>query len=188
MMNGSRRRQAFKGARCLGAGEQSDFYFDPHTKQYTGQENVLEGWCPAIRVADKAMHSDFIHAAAGEPLYFETSDKFCDLRQRFFEVVERYRQVLEWPQERVLSWMVDRAIFGQEVFEKVLCDEGMHLITWEKGYQAQSWPPVDGVSGSKVIERADDIRSYHLQYWDRAGPKRSDCARSWCRRPNSRTI
>jgi len=110
------------------------------------------------------------------------------LRQRFFEVVERYRQVLEWPQERVLSWMVDRAIFGQEVFEKVLCDEGMHLITWEKGYQAQSWPPVDGVSGSKVIERADDIRSYHLQYWDRAGPKRSDCARSWCRRPNSRTI
>ena len=27
-------------ARCLGAGEQSDFYFDPHTKQYTGQENA----------------------------------------------------------------------------------------------------------------------------------------------------
>jgi hypothetical protein len=89
-------------ARRLGAGEQSDFYFDPHTKQYTGQENVLEGWCPAIRSADKAMHSDFIHTAAGEPLYFETSDNFCDLRQRFFGVVERCRQVLEWPQERVL--------------------------------------------------------------------------------------
>jgi hypothetical protein len=41
-------------ARCLGVGEQSDFYFDPHTKQYTGQENVLQGWCPAIRSADKA--------------------------------------------------------------------------------------------------------------------------------------
>ena len=41
-------------ARCLGAGEQSDFYFDPHTKQYTGQENVLQGWCLAIRGADKA--------------------------------------------------------------------------------------------------------------------------------------
>jgi hypothetical protein len=162
-------------ARCLGVGEQSDFYFDPHTKQYTGQENVLQGWCPAIRGADKAMHSDFIHTAAGEPLYFETSDNFCDLRQRFFEVVERCRQVLQWPQERVLSWVVDRAIFGQEVFEKVLCDEGMHLITWEKGYQAQSWPPAGGVSGSMVIERArnraDDIRSYHLQYWDRRWPK-----------------
>jgi len=161
--------------RQLGAGEQSDFYFDPHTKQYTGQENVLQGWCPAIRCADKAMHSDFIHTAAGEPLYFETTDNFSDLRQRFFEVVERCRQVLEWPQERVLSWVVDRAIFGQEVFDKVLCDPGMHLITWEKGYRAQNWPPTCGASGSMVIERArnraDDIRSYHLQYWDRRWSK-----------------
>ena len=162
-------------ARCLGADEQSDFYFDPHTKQSTGQEHVLQGWCPAIRSADKAMHSDFIHTAAGEPLYFETSDNFCDLRQRFFEVVERCRQVLEWPRGRVLSWVVDRAIFGREVFEKVLGDEGMHLITWQKDYQAQNWPPAGGVSGSMVIERtrnhADDIRSYHLQYWDRRWPK-----------------
>jgi hypothetical protein len=30
-------RLACFNARCLGAGEQSDFYFDPHTKQYTGQ-------------------------------------------------------------------------------------------------------------------------------------------------------
>ncbi len=168
-------RLACFNARCLGAGEQSDFYFDPHTKQYTGQENVLQGWCPAIRGADKAMHSDFIHTAAGEPLYFETSDNFSDLRQRFFELVERCRQVLEWPQERAMSWVADRGIFGQEVFEKVLCDERMHLITWEKGYQAQSWPPAEGVSGSMVIERtrnrADDIRSYHLQYWDRRWPK-----------------
>ena len=51
-------------------------------------------------------------------------------------MVERCRQVLEWSQERVLSWVVDRAIFGQEVFEKVLCDEGMHLITWEEGLSA----------------------------------------------------
>jgi hypothetical protein len=162
-------------SRCLGAGEQSDFYFDPHTKQYTGQENVLQGWCPAIRSADKAMHSDFIHTAAGEPLYFETSDNFYDVRQRFFEVVERCRQVLESPQARVLSWVVDRAIFGREVFEKVLNDASMHLITWEKGYQAQSWPPAGGLGGSMVIERtrnrADDIRSYHLQYQDRLWPK-----------------
>ena len=159
----------------LGSGEQSDFYFDPHTKQYTGQQNVLQGWCAAIRWADKAMHSDFIHTVAGEPLYFETTDNFSDLRQRFFEVVQRCRQVMKWPQERVLSFVVDRAIFGKEVFEKVLSDPALHLITWEKGYQGQSWPPAGGVSGSMVIERArnraDDIRSYHLQYWDRPWPK-----------------
>ena len=104
---------------------------------------------PAIRSADKAMHSDFIHTAAGEPLYFETSDNFADLRQRFFEVVERCRQVMKWPQERVLSWVVDRAIFGKEVFEKVLCDAALHLITWEKGYERQSWPPAGRRSAAR---------------------------------------
>jgi len=162
-------------ARQISADTQRDFYFDPHTQHYTGEQNVLEGWCPAIRWADTALHSDFIHTAAGQPLYFETTDNFADLRERFFGVVERCRKVLECPPERVLTWVVDRGIFGKEVFEKVLADPRMHLITWEKGYEAQSWPPAGGVSGSMVIERArnkaEDIRSYHLQYWDRLWPK-----------------
>lgn len=162
-------------AQQIGADAQSQFYFDPHTKHYTGQENVLEGWCPAIRWADKAMHSDFIHTVAGEPLYFETTDNFADLRQRFFDVVKRCRQVMKWPEERVLSFVVDRAIFGKDVFDKVLADPALHLITWEKGYRREDWPPPGGISGSMVIERArnraEDIRSYHLQYWDRTWPK-----------------
>jgi hypothetical protein len=162
-------------AQQIGAESQSQFYFDPHTKHYTGEQNVLEGWCAAIRWADKAMHSDFIHTVSGEPLYFETTDNFADLRQRFFDVVQRCRQVMKWPPERVLSFVVDRAIFGKEVFEKVLADPVLHLITWEKGYQKQPWPPPGGISGSMVIERArnraDDIRSYHLEYWDRTWPK-----------------
>ena len=161
-------------ARQIAADQQSDFYFDPHTKHYTGQQNVLEGWCSAIRWADKAVHSDFIHTVEGQPLYFETTDNFADLRERFFAVVAQCRQELEWPAERVLTWVVDRAIFGKEVFAKVLADPALHLITWEKGYEAQSRPPAGGVSGSMVIERArnraDDIRSYHLEYWDRAWP------------------
>ena len=62
------------------------------------------------------MHSDFIHTVAGEPLYFETTDNFADLRERFFQVVQRCRQVMQWPPERVLSFVVDRAIFGQRGF------------------------------------------------------------------------
>ena len=162
-------------AQQIGADAHRQFYFDPHTKHYTGQENVLEGWCPAIRWADKAVHSDFIHTVAGEPLYLETTDNFADLRQRFFDVVQRCRQVLKWPAERVLTFVVDRAIFGKEVFEKVLTDPALHLITWEKGYAQQAWPPSGGISGSMVIERArnraEDIRSYHLEYWDRPWPK-----------------
>jgi hypothetical protein len=161
-------------ARQIGADAQSQFYFDPHTKHYTGEQNVLEGWCATIRWADKAMHSDFIHTVLGEPLYFETTDNFADLRQRFFEVVKHCRQTMKWPVERVLTFIVDRGIFGKEVFEKVLADPALHLITWEKGYERQNWPPPGRISGSIVIERArnraEDIRSYHLEYWDRTWP------------------
>jgi hypothetical protein len=75
----------------------------------------------------------------------------------------------------VLSFVVDRGIFGHEVFEQVLADAALHLITWEKGYQAQTWPPPGGITGTMVIERArnraEDVRAYHLQYWDRPWPK-----------------
>ncbi len=162
-------------AQQVGAEGQSQFYFDPHTKHYTGEQNVLEGWCPAIRWADKALHSDFIHTLLGEPLYFETTDNFADLRQRFFEVIEHCRQALKWPAERVLTFIVDRGIFGKEVFERVLADPALHLITWEKGYERQHWPPPGGISGALVIERprnrAEDIRSYPLEYWDRTWPQ-----------------
>lgn len=41
-------------ARQIAAEKQGDFYFDPHTKHDTGQQNVLEGWCPAIRWAERS--------------------------------------------------------------------------------------------------------------------------------------
>ena len=166
----------------INADTRNEFYFDPHTKHYTGQEKVLKGWCAAIRWADKALHSDFIHTVEGAPLYFETTDNFDDLRQRFFGVVERCRDVLRWPKQRVVSFVVDRAIFGQEVFDQVLADPTLHLITWEKGYQAGAWPPPEGSSGSLVIQRArnraEDLRSYHLEY----------CDRPWAKDPRLRQI
>ena len=156
-----------------GLSQSNDFYFDPHTQRYTGQQNVLKGWCPAVRLADKALHSDFVHTNRGEPIYFETTDNFEDLRQRFFAVLARCRKVHRWPAERVLTAVVDRGIFGAEVFEKVLADPGLHLITWQKGYVAQSWDP-KAVQGRLVMERArnaaDDLRSYHFEYLDRDWP------------------
>ena len=148
----------------------SDFYFDPHTKHYTGEQNVLKGWCPGIRLADKALHTDFVHTVRGEPIYFETTDNFEDLRQRFFAVTERCRKGLAWPPDRVVTWVVDRGIFGAEVFERVLADPTLHLITWQKGYVAQEWK-TEEVSGRLVMERARnhalDLRSYHFEYVDR---------------------
>jgi len=36
----------------------SDFYYDPHTKQYTGTQKILKGWCGSLGHPDKALHSD----------------------------------------------------------------------------------------------------------------------------------
>jgi hypothetical protein len=147
----------------------ADFYFDPHTKHYTGEQNVLKGWCARIRWADKVLQSDFIHTAGGAPLYFETTDSFEDMRERFFGVIARARARLKWPAQRVVSYVVDRGIFAAEVFEKVLADPSHHLITWQKGYVAQPWDAAK-VSGhfkmTRVRNHASDLRSYDFQYRD----------------------
>ena len=154
----------------LGPAVGTDFYFDPHTKHYTGEQQVLKGWCPKIRFADKVLHSDFIHTIRGEPLYFETTDNFADLRQRFFGVIERARKALQWPPERVLTFVVDRGIFGAECFEKVILDPHLHLITWQKGFVAQTWDPGQ-VMGTTTITRfrncSTDLRGYQFEYVER---------------------
>ena len=145
----------------LGQAVGSDFYFDPHTQHYTGQQNVLKGWCPKIRGAAKVLHSDFIHTAQGAPIYFETTDNFADLRQRFCGVIGRARQALQWPAETVPTFVVDRGCFGAEFFAKVTGDPTFHLITWEKGFTAEAWDSAK-VMGQTTITRyrndATDVR------------------------------
>jgi len=136
----------------LGPAVGSDFYFDPHTKHYTGEQNVLKGWCPKIRGADKVLHGDFIHTAPGAPIYFETTDNFADLRQRFGGVIGRARQALQWPDQTVPTFVVDRGIYGAEFFEQVAGDPTFHLITWQKGFTAQPWDRTQ-VMGQTTITR-----------------------------------
>ena len=151
-----------------------DFYLDPHTKHYTGMKPILKGWCAALRWADKALHSDFLHAASGEAVYCQCTDNFADLRQRFWEVVSRARQVLGWPQDKIITLIVDRGIFAMEVFEKIVADPHLHLITWEKGYTKGHWCAKDQ-SGEFTLERkrnrADDVRVYRFRYIQRTWAK-----------------
>ena len=158
----------------LGDAVGTDLYFDPHVKHYTGEQNVLKGWCSKIRFADKILQSDFIHTAQGAPIYFETTDNFADLRERFFGVVQRARATLDWPAERVLTMIVDRGIYGDGVFERVLADPYLQLITWEKGFVAEPWDPAR-VSGERVMTRcrnsSTDLRTYHFEYFERPWKK-----------------
>ena len=158
----------------LGSAVGSDFYFDPHTKHYTGEQNVLKGWCPKIRSADKVLHSDFIHTAQGAPIYFETTDNFADLRQRFCGVIGRARQALQWPAQTVPTFVVDRGCYGLEFFEKATGDPTFHLITWEKGFRVEAWDPAK-VMGRTTITRfrnnATDVRLYRFEYVERPWEK-----------------
>jgi hypothetical protein len=54
--------------------DEPDLYYDPHTTHYTGTQNILKGWCAAIRWADKLINSDYIHTSQGHPIYFECTD------------------------------------------------------------------------------------------------------------------
>ena len=118
------------------------------------------------------MHSDFIHTVRGEPIYFETTDNFTDLRQRFFGVSERARKALQWPLERRLTFVVDRGIYGTEFFERVIDQAHLHLITWQKGFVAQRWDP-GKVMGRTTITRfrnsSTDWRRYQFEYVEGAG-------------------
>ncbi|MGH8589774.1 MAG: hypothetical protein ACREXX_10725, partial [Gammaproteobacteria bacterium] len=152
----------------------SDLYLDPHTKHYTGMQAVLKGWCAAIRWADKAVHSDFVHTDRGQPIYFECTDNFEDLRARFAPLIQRMRASLGWSKERVLTMVVDRGIYSSEVFEAVIKEPSLHLITWQKGYEPQPWQP-EQASGSFGLERprnhARDLRLYRFEYIDRRWDK-----------------
>jgi hypothetical protein len=156
-------------AHRLDAAAHSDFYFDPHTKHYTGMAAVLKGWCATLRWADKALHSDFLHSATGQPLYFECTDNYADLRVRLWDVLARARTALAWPPDRTLTVVIDRAVFGQETFEKILAEPALHLITWQKGYRPGDWDETQ-VSGQCVLERtrnrAADRQTYHFRYRD----------------------
>ncbi len=160
--------------RNLGPAVGSDFYFDPHTQHYTGEQNVLKGWCSKIRFADKVLQSDFIHTAQGAPIYFETTDSFADLRQRFCGVIARARQALQWPASLVPTFVVDRGIHGAEFFAQAAADPTFHLITWEKGFVAQPWAAAQ-VMGKTTITRCRnsslDLRLYHFEYLDRPWEK-----------------
>lgn len=168
-------------AQLVGAAQTRDFYFDPHTKHYTGMQNVLKGWCARIRWADKVLHSDFFHTAAGQPVYLECADNYQDMRERFAALLPRFRQVLGLAPDAVVTCVMDRGIFSHEVFAKTLEAPDHHLITWEKNFRPGPWDP-EKCSGQYVLERtrnhAQDKRLYHFEYIEQ----------DWAKNPKMRQL
>jgi len=178
----------------VNARSYSDFYYDPHEKHCTTKKlAILKSWCGSKHFADKVLHMDFIHTCAGHPVYIAYGDNYADLRERFSETVKDFRTVLSIDEERVLTFVVDRGIFGREFFQRVIDDERLHLITWEKDYKRGSWNEKE-VKGAFVMERcrnrAEDIKKFSFEYMDHNWEK--DTAMRLLRvcatNPNGRTV
>ena len=150
-----------------------DLYFDPHTAHYTGMQPVLKGWCAHIRWADKLINSDYIHTTTGHPIYFECTDSYDDLRVRFLPLIARLRKSLQWAPGRILTFIIDRGIYSNDLFTKVLADPAIHFITWEKGYVSTPWDPALQ-SGSLAIEKvrnhSRDVKLYQFFWREEAWP------------------
>ncbi len=160
---------------CVGIGQCSDLYYDPHSKHYTGAHKILKGWCSRLRFAEKVLHMDFIHTVQGFPVYVWHDDNFHDLRQRFFEVVSAFRLQFDFAPATPLTFVVDRGIYSLDVFEQFIEGEAEnYFVTWEKGYRGdlkkdREWKGDFNLYKGKNSSK--DLKRYHFQFTDDAWPR-----------------
>lgn len=156
-----------------------DLYYDPHTKHYTGKQNVLKGWCSSLHSVGKVLHGDFIHNAEGYPLYMENTDNFDDMRDRFPRLEQTYRQLFSIPQDRELTWIIDRGIYGARFFEWIIQSPSNHVITWEKDFKSDVClaNPTGSFCSTKYRNHRDDHRIYRFDWIDEPWPKNENIRR-----------
>lgn len=180
-------------ANMVEASQYSDFYFDPHTKHYTGIKKILKGWVASLKGVDKVLNMDFIHTSGGEPIFVEYADNFYNLRERFMKTVGVFRQAIEFSDESILTFIYDRGVYALEVFQHIIDSRNNHFIVWEKGYRRDGWEE-EKISGEFSLTRSrnnsTDLLRYKFTYIDQIW-KRHDGIRQiivQATNPKDRTI
>ena len=129
----ARRNRIFPGDKL-----QNIFYYDPHTKEYTGMYKYLKAWIAHSHTVRKGMHSDFIHTVEGYPCFVQIFDNYYDLRERFFICTDVFRKSFARDSNISITWIVDRGIYGMETLMEIRTS-GDSIITWEKDYKRNAW-------------------------------------------------
>jgi hypothetical protein len=145
-----------------GPGNGDVFYYDPHSKEYTGGLDVLKGWCGRRHGIVKVMYLDAIHTESGRPCFLQHYSPYYDLRERFFMTLEMFDRLFPPAEKPGRTFVIDRGIYGLETI-RLFLNSGDHLVTWEKGYANDGWE-----DGRKTItfvrfrtrNRADDLQRY----------------------------
>lgn len=158
----------------VGLGKSRNYYYDPHTKHYTGLRNILKGWCSKVKMADKAINMDFVHDAKGYPLYMDIADNFDDMRVRFFRNMDRFREIASIGKDEKINVVVDRAIYSQETICEIAQSKNTTITTWEKDYKKDRWSPVSETKSGAITRKRNhsrDLRIIKYQYqestWDK---------------------
>ena len=119
-----------------GPGRGDVFYFDPHTKRYTGMLNTLKGWCGSLHTVSRIINLDSFHTQSGRPCFIQHYSPYYDMRERFFMSLSVFDELFPPDKRSGRTFVIDRAIFGLECFKRF---EDDYLITWEKGFDGNGW-------------------------------------------------
>jgi len=117
---------------------QNIFYYDPHTKEYTGIFKYLKAWIAHSHNIRKGIHSDFIHTIDGYPCFMQIFDNYYDLRERFFICSDIFKNSFLKENNEPVTWIIDRGIYGMETLMEIRTS-GDNIITWDKDYKRDAW-------------------------------------------------
>lgn len=125
-------------AELLSDGPNRDdlFYFDPHTKEYTGLLDVLKGWCGRRHGVVKALNLDSFHTRSGRPCFIQHHSPYYDMRERFFMALARFDLLFAPEKRRGRTFVIDRGIYSLPTLQSFGRD---YVITWEKNYSGGGW-------------------------------------------------
>lgn len=141
-----------------GPGRGMIFYFDPHTKHYTGQLKILKSWCGSLHSVSKVINLDCFHTLSGRPCFIQHYSPYYDMRERFFISISQFDKLFAPNQRAGRTFIIDRGIFGQECFNRF---ENDYLITWEKDFDGSSLDddkPIIKFTKKRTKNRKNDKR------------------------------
>jgi hypothetical protein len=146
-----------------GPGRGDVFYFDPHTKEYTGDLRTLKGWCGRRHGVCRVINLDFFHTMSGRPCFAWHHSPYYDMRERFFMDLALFDRLFEPDKRKGRTFIIDRGIYGLATLRRFGLD---YFITWEKGYSEGGWvagAAVKVFSRDRIGNDANDLRTVSFE-------------------------
>ena len=155
---------------------QNIFYYDPHTKEYTGIFKYLKAWIAHSHNIRKGIHSDFIHTIDGYPCFMQIFDNYYDLRERFFICSDIFKNSFLKENNEPVTWKIDRGIYGMETLMEIRTS-GDNIITWDKDYKRDAWQvdkTFERFSMDKYKNNSEICKSTVFEYQQSVWSKNTD--------------